>query len=863
MLLACLFIIGSLYAKADHITGGEMFYTFNGYANGEYRYTITIKLFMDCQSPRQFNDPAIIGIFNRRSGNRVSDEFVRLTRTELLNLTNPGPCVTDPPPVCYRVGYYTFDVGLPGAPEGYLVTCQINYRIYGITNLISEYGNIGATYTGEIPGTAPQQNAPENNSARFTGSDLVVVCSNNSFNYSFAATDPDGDQLRYTFCNAYQTGTSGGNGAPASPPYLSVPYGPDFSGNSPLGNSIQVDPNTGMITGIAPEDGIYVVTVCVEEIRNGIVIATQRKDLQIKITSCSIASAAIPKTYMLCRNTRTIQFVNFSTSPLVRTHHWEVRNRLNIVIFSSTAASPSYTFPDTGTYSVKLVINRGDECADSNTSLARVYPGMVTQFDAAGICVTKPTQFRNRSTTQYGSLIGWSWDFGEPSLMSDISTDRDPSYTYDVLGVKNVRLIAYNTNGCIDTLNKNVTIVDKPPITLAFRDTLICTPDQLQLRASGSGQFRWTPGFHITNANTPTPTVAPPVTTMYYVELNSSGCLNNDSVRVRVVDHVTLQMMKDTTICRTDTIRLRLTSDALRYSWTPAAQLIDPTEAQPLAISNADTRYSVVARIGSCVAEGSIMVNTVPYPLADAGEPQTICHNASTRLQGAIDGNSFLWAPTSSLQDANTLQPLAKPTTTTRYVLYAWDDKGCPKPGKDTVVITVRPDILPFAGNDTSVIVGQPLQLTATGGVRYNWEPSTGLSSTESPNPVAHYLNPSLGIRYKVLVYDEGGCVDSASVLVKVFKTKPSVFVPNAFTPNGDGRNDVFRFLAAGMQKIEFFQVYNRWGQLVFSATSGNQSWDGTLGGKPQDSGTYVWMVKGLDYTGVPYQEKGILLLIR
>ncbi|HET9276753.1 MAG TPA: gliding motility-associated C-terminal domain-containing protein, partial [Flavitalea sp.] len=156
----------------------------------------------------------------------------------------------------------------------------------------------------------------------------------------------------------------------------------------------------------------------------------------------------------------------------------------------------------------------------------------------------------------------------------------------------------------------------------------------------------------------------------------------------------------------------------------------------------------------------------------------------------------------------------------------------------------------------------QPLQLNAAGGVTYIWSPATSLSNPSIANPVASFSNSIDNIRYKVRVYNQAGCYDSAFVSVKVFKTSPTVFVPNAFSPNNDGKNDLLKPIAVGIQQIEYFQVYNRWGQLMFS-TESTQGWDGTVAGKLQSSGAYVWTVKALDYTGKPYLQKGTTVLIR
>ncbi|RYZ44822.1 MAG: gliding motility-associated C-terminal domain-containing protein, partial [Chitinophagaceae bacterium] len=110
---------------------------------------------------------------------------------------------------------------------------------------------------------------------------------------------------------------------------------------------------------------------------------------------------------------------------------------------------------------------------------------------------------------------------------------------------------------------------------------------------------------------------------------------------------------------------------------------------------------------------------------------------------------------------------------------------------------------------------------------------------------------------------DAIGCADVASVGVKIFKTAPRVFVPSAFTPNGDGRNDVVRPIAVGLSNIEYFRIYNRWGQLVFETTINGKGWDGKIQGAPQGTETYAWIVKGQDFTGKTVFEKGTVTLIR
>ena len=859
-------LYSSIIARADHITGGEMFYSFQGISGSQYNYNVTLKFFMRCNSGRQFYNPAIVAVYNKRTGVHVMDINVPLANQLTLSLTNINPCISNPPAVCYDVGYYHFIVSLPSSVDGYKLASQVTFRIQGINNLSSGYSQVGATYTSEIPGTLDVSTGPSNSSAVFVGDDRVIVCADNSFSYSFAASDNDADQLRYSFCDAY-THSGGGSGGssspPGPPPYQPVPYGGNFSAQTPLGNKVSINSNTGLITGIAPSAGVYVVTVCVEEIRNGVIIATQRKDLQINVAPCTIAGAILPPEYMLCKTSKTLSVANLSLSPLIKTYNWTVSDIGGSTLTTSTNQTISYTFQDTGLYRIKLVVNSGQACSDSTMAVAKVYPGFSPGFTFNGVCFKNPSLFTDATTSVYGTVNSWSWDFGEPTTNSDFSSLQNPSYTFPSMGTKNAQLVVGNTVGCLDTLVNFVNIIDKPPLNLAFKDTLICVNDIVQLNAGSNGIFSWSPNFNITNANSKSPTVSPNVTTTYFVDIDDNGCMNRDSVKVRVTSHVNLQVMNDTTICQGDTIKLHIISDGFRFSWLPAAQLNNAASVNPVATTKSTTTYQVTASIGGCAATESVLVTAIPYPIADAGPDTTICDKTIAQLNAHITGNSFAWSPTSTLLNSNQLNPAATPRSSTSYNLIVYDNKGCPKPGIDQVAVTVLPPIHAFAGTDTAIITGQPLQMNASGGVNYLWSPATGLSNVNIFNPLASFTNSGDSIRYKVQVFNQAGCYDSAFVSVHIFKTLPAVFVPNAFTPDHNGKNDLLKPIAVGMKQIEYFHVYNRWGQKVFSTSVNKEGWDGTIRGKLQNSGMYVWAVKAIDYSGKPYFHKGVSLLIR
>lgn len=862
--LIIVFLLTLLSVQANHITGGEIYYVLTGQSGNNYTYAVTLKLYRDhFSSGAPLDDAAPIAIFDRATGTMVWNGTKQRTRIDYLQLVSPGPCIVNPPPVYYDVGIYSFSVTLPASSNGYIITYQRCCRIADINNLVGS-SSIGATYIAEIPGTSPEPSGPANNSALFVGPDTVIVCQHNAFTYSFNATDADGDSLSYSFCDAYVGGTSGSPAPdpPEPPPYQTVPYAPPFSAGQPMGSQVVINSKTGLVTGIAPDAGIYVMTVCVNEYRNGILIATQRKDLQIKVGDCSVAAANLPPTSINCESF-TSTFINGGDQSLIHSYFWNFGDPASGANDTSTLRNPTHVFTDTGLYTVTLVTNRGEPCTDTGTTIAKIYPGFFPGFNSTGICVTKPTQFTDATTTQYGAVNSWHWDFGVPDASNDTSSRQNPTYTFTTPGTYNVQLIATCTKGCLDTITKQITIIDKPPITLGFRDTLICNGDNLQLQAAGMGAFSWLPGINITNASSGTPTVDPATTTRYYVTLDDNGCVNKDSVNVRVVDFVTLQAYADTTICQGDPIQLQTTGDGLHFLWTPSANMNDPTSANPIATTNNTTTYQVVATIGHCSATDNVTVKTIPYPIANAGPDTTICYNSSAQLQGSIVASAFTWAPGASLSNPLILNPVATPSKTTAYILTVTDVLGCPKPSRDTVVVRVLPKVNAFAGHDTAVVIGQELHFNASGGINYLWSPPTALNDINISNPVAVYDGSVDSIRYMVRVGDERNCFDSASMTVKIFKTNPQIFVPTAFTPNGDGVNDLFRPIGVGIKNIEYFRVFNRWGQLVFSTTVNGQGWDGTIGGKAQSTNTFVWIVRGIDYLDKPFFRKGTVTLIR
>jgi PKD repeat protein len=871
--IALLLFFGTIQSLfAEHIKGGEMFYEYLGPGSdaNTSQYRVTLKLYIDCNatSSGQLDTEIKMTVYDKSTNGQlrgspftapyIGDVFLRFD-------PNSNPCISNPPTdVCYRVRSFSTVITVPINANGYTVAYQRCCRINNIVNLVAPSNSVGATYMCEIPGTNSLADAYKNSSPRFLPNDATAICRGSNFTLSFAATEPDGtDSIAYTFCNGF-IGASSGSPSPvtaSTPPYSSLNYQSPFNGNAPLGTQVTINSKTGVISGMAPSTiGQYVITVCAYEYRQGVLINIHRKDVHVKVSDCIPLEALLNPNYSFCDDF-LVTFKNEQVNPTGSVYTWDYGDGSPPETTTDLEGRIQHQYKDTGTYTVKLKVVLAGQCEDETVTLAKVYPGFFPAFSVQGSCLLLPLQFIDQTTSKYGRAAKWSWDFGDETTASDLSALQNPTWKYSTTGLKNVTLTVESDKGCVATVTNKADVRDKPAIYLPFTDTLICSIDTLPLIAGGNGIFSWAPKYNILNENTPTPLVWPKITTTYTVTLNENGCINTADVRVRVVDFVTLDAGADSTICLTDTVQLNPQTDGLKFEWTSdiPGYFDNPNVKQPRVRPAANTKYHVVAHIGKCFAEDDITLFTIPYPIARVGADTLICYEDTASIHANMVGYRFIWSPISTLSDPNSLNTLAWPKRTTSYVLSVYDTLGCPKPGKDTIVVKVKNEIIAFAGRDTSIVVGQPLQLNGRGSDLYEWQPPLHLNRNNIANPIA-MLDDNFS--YQLKAYTAEGCYDLDTINIKVFKTAPDIFVPNAFRPGGS-RNNVLRPIPVGIATLDYFCVFNRWGQMVYRSYSPEAGWDGSLSGKPQDPGTYVWMAKGTDYTGKVVMRKGTAILLR
>ncbi|MFT4154664.1 PKD domain-containing protein [Parafilimonas sp.] len=580
------------------------------------------------------------------------------------------------------------------------------------------------------------------------------------------------------------------------------------------------------------------------------------------------SAATLLSSYINCDD-YTFDFENEDSSSDVAGYLWSFGDGQ-----TSSSASPSHTYADTGTYSLTLITTNTNGCSDTASSTVKVYPGFTAAFSATGNCYLSPFQFTDKSSAVYGTINSWSWDFGDAATTADTSSEQNPSYTFSATGSYTVSLSVTSSKGCSGTATETVTAYDKPSLYLPFTDTLICVNDTLPLLVQTSADsITWSPDYYMIDStiHTATAIVYPPDTTVYTVVVEENGCIDSATVQVNTLPLITVSFSGDTAICKTDTITLYPQSEALSYAWLESPSnnsLSNYYIKNPLASPDTTTTYYVTASLGHCQDSASVTVYVSAYPTVTVSADTSICYGTTAQLYGSTDAEYFSWSPTSSLINSNTLTPIAGPMDTTTYYLTVHGTPYCPKYVSDSVTVNVVPKLIINAGNDTTVVISQPLQFNVTGGDTasdsYVWSPTTELSNSLIYNPVAIYTatDPD-SISYTVKVTTAEGCTGSDEITVRIMKIAPDILVPSGFTPNSDNLNDLLKALPFGIKEFKFFNVYNRYGQLIFTTKQASKGWDGTLNGTPQGSGTYVYMTKGIDYLGNVIFRKGTVVLIR
>lgn len=326
------------------------------------------------------------------------------------------------------------------------------------------------------------------------------------------------------------------------------------------------------------------------------------------------------------------------------------------------------------------------------------------------------------------------------------------------------------------------------------------------------------------------------------------------------------------TICNTQSVQIGVppsNDSTINYLWTPSATLSSANVSNPLAFPTQSTVYTLLVSNGICTdtIKQAVIVFTDALSLQGS---DILC--AGDTLQLTVQNSqpnqqlTYLWEPSAQIiSGGNTATPFVSPSGNTTFTVTITNQLGCTFSDSIQIsVLSALPNVNAYAVPDT-ILFGDTSQLNitySTSVVSYLWQADSTLSATDRINP---YAFPTTTHAYFVEVFDSQGCRKKDTVMVVVLR-KPceeaNLYIPNAFSPNNDGKNDVL--YVRGNQITElYFAVYDRWGQRVFETKDIAKGWDGSLKGRKLDPAVFGYYVEGLCPSGEKFFKKGNVTLLR
>ena len=566
--------------------------------------------------------------------------------------------------------------------------------------------------------------------------------------------------------------------------------------------------------------------------------------------------------------------VNFSATTNGRNSFvWDFNDGTTITT-NDSILSHTYTHP--GRYVPKMILIDQTGCQVPITGHDSITVSSITNyfsFNTKLLCDSGIVSFTDSSIITPGDAISsYQWNFGD----GNTSTNQNPAYSYYSTGIFYPELVTVSLMGCTDTLRSAVPIrIVASPKTNILSTGNGCSPLNVtfsgQLAVPDTSVINWQWNF----ANGNTSTVANPVAQQYtnagsYIvtlsATNSSGCTDTTSVTVESYAIPVINAGADFVLCKGSDKTMQATG-ASTYSWTPATGLSCTNCASPVTNTANDITYRVTGTSNQgCSAVDSITVTIKEKLSITHSSNDSVCAGSSKKLF-VTGGHSYSWSPANGLDNPNSNEPTATPATSTTYMVVGSDDAGC---FKDTgyVAINVNPIPTVEAGVDKTINVGQAIDLVpviSPDVTSVVWQPTTGLYRNFYPGIS---VKPMENTEYTVEVKNRGGCAARDRVTVYVICNGSNIFVPNTFSPNNDGSNDVFFPRGTGLFKIKSLRIFTRWGEVVFERTNFDANnaaygWDGTSKGKKADPDVFVYTLEVICDNGSVLTYRGNISLVK
>ena len=547
----------------------------------------------------------------------------------------------------------------------------------------------------------------------------------------------------------------------------------------------------------------------------------------------------------------------------------ESNNSSVTYIWSTGENANSITVSPLQTTSYTVIGTDANGCKDTTSLTITVNPLPVITLTATNteVCEGSATEIFANSSIPNTTYL---WNTGETT--SILTVTPTTTTTYSVIGT--------DTNGCVGNSEILISVLPRPDIAISSPSETICKGDTTSLTANSvqAVSFAWSNGENIA-----TITVSPNFTTTYSVVVTDShGCTNtaNSTVTVRELPVLTINN-SDPNVCEGSAITL-VVSGAVLYDWSPSDGLNTNVGATVIASPSATTNYIVSGvDLYGCSSSTNVVVTVNPLPNVDfTADERDICMETIVHFKGSSDADIKEWAwnfgdVTSGASNTSSIQnPTHTFFETGSYTisLTATTTKGCKNTIRKPNYIIVHPNpIASFVRTPDITTLENPVihfYNQSLGETKYLWDfddPGSGLYNNSIEENPTHKYSVEGEYWITLLVENEWGCIDTVKNRV-IVNPDWAKFVPSAFTPNGDGKNDYFRPVGFNIDYSEYsMYIYDRWGKELFATHDIEDAWDGRVNRTgeivPQDVYVYIIILK--DVNGIEHQFVGHVTVVK
>ncbi|MAC95268.1 MAG: hypothetical protein CMC96_07190 [Flavobacteriales bacterium] len=803
-----LFVFSGIGAYCGHIIGGYLSYECIGPLannNSLVTYEVTLKLYVDC-GPSSSPNPlfATISIFNEFD---VPEQSLSLSQTNIARIPDGSfnPCVVEDTTLCALEETYRATITLD-ADEPKKFVYQRCCRNVVIDNIPNPEGN-GVTYVLNVPAYTNLQNC--NHTPQFTSPPPLSFCKDFGLTIDLSATDQDAtDSLAYSICAPlnYSSKNVPAPNPANPPPYSELPFLSPQSGTNPIPSNPQfsIDQN-GILSGQPTQLGQYVIGYCVEEYKNNVLINTVRRDIQIIVENCQpIITTAVQDQEQFCEG-YTVDFENNSSSNDLDTllYLWNFGDPTTQAD-TSRLKEPTYTYPDTGEYTITLITNPYYPCSDTSTETYRVYPLLDPDIDYFGRLCEDSNSVSFAASGQFEPYATFEWEFFNASIGGSTS-DSVFDVSFNDLNPE-VQLIV-SENGCEDTVLKNISFFPNPIANFTYDTTEGCYPLPVNFQNLSSPQsnanFEWKFGDGNTS-NAINPSYTYNQNGYFDVSLiieTTDKCIDTDTFKIDSAIYTSLE----------------LSNNKIDFEWDPKIGC-PPLKVDFSEKATYDGKANFIWDFGD----------------GNSTEGSSVSHSYSR--------SDYYDVGLMMITSERCIDTLVK---TLDSVIYVQE----------------KPSALLLVSDSTKSIKEADFTFDGTQGLEY----TTSYFLIDGKKFDGNYLNYTFNdtghFSIQQILTNNLGCTDTASAEVFVYDEFEFI-IPNIFTPNTDGINDYFAPKGIGIYDYEV-EIFNRFGEKVFFSNSFNIQWDGRIQGKKAQSGVYFYTIRVLDFNSKYRTYKGSLTLLR